>query len=142
VRRFARKPELLLPVDPLLNLLRTQAITTVTLPPSVWAVLPSDDLPSLAHCDLRRRSLFVTDSGIVGTQRTPLPECVWTNGSHRLCDHQRSTRWNKQTADRKTLANTRVHILDVNLRQCPWVLLVNCMWVVSDSRAVICIDRI
>ncbi|HEV7474838.1 MAG TPA: amino acid adenylation domain-containing protein [Pyrinomonadaceae bacterium] len=39
--------ESLLPVGPLLNLLRTQAITTVTLPPSVWAVLPSDSLPAL-----------------------------------------------------------------------------------------------
>ncbi len=39
--------ESLLPVGPLLNFLRAQAITTVTLPPSVWAVLPSDSLPAL-----------------------------------------------------------------------------------------------
>jgi amino acid adenylation domain-containing protein len=40
-------PESLLPVDPLLNLLRSQSVTTVTLPPSVWALLPAEKLPSL-----------------------------------------------------------------------------------------------
>ncbi|HEX7331486.1 MAG TPA: amino acid adenylation domain-containing protein, partial [Pyrinomonadaceae bacterium] len=39
--------ESLMPVTPLLNLLREQRITMVTLPPTVLAILPPDELPDL-----------------------------------------------------------------------------------------------
>ncbi len=42
-------PESLLPGANLIQLLNHHAITHVTLPPSVLAVLPSDDLPNLQH---------------------------------------------------------------------------------------------
>ena len=41
------RAESLLPVEPLLQVLRQQNITMVTLPPSVLAVLPAADLPAL-----------------------------------------------------------------------------------------------
>jgi acyl-coenzyme A synthetase/AMP-(fatty) acid ligase len=113
------KSESLLPVDPLRNLLRKQAITTVTLPPSVWAVLPSDDLPSL-HTAIS-----------AGEACSSQIAALWGRNAHRFLNAYGPTEvtvcatisdpldGTTRPPIGKALANTRVHVLDANLQPVP-----------------------
>ena len=82
------RPESLLPVDPLLNLLRTQKITTVTLPPSVWALLPSDELPALRTAVSAGEACSSQIAASWGRGWASLPQRLWTNRSNCVCDDQ------------------------------------------------------
>ncbi len=111
--------ERLLPVDPLLNLLRTQAITTVTLPPSVWAVLPSDGLPDLytavsagEACSSQIAASWAHDGSRFVNAYGPTEVTVCATISDCLDGA------GKPPIGRP-IANTEVHLLDRNLRPVP-----------------------
>ena len=113
------KPESLLPVDPLLNLLRTQKITTVTLPPSVWALLPSDQLPSLQTavsageaCSSQIAAAWSRDGRRFLNAYGPTEVTVCATISHPLDGAERPPIG-------PPIANTRVHVLDANLQPVP-----------------------
>ena len=113
------KPGSLMPVDPLLNLLRTQKITTVTLPPSVWALLPSDALPSLQTA--------VTAGEACSSQIA----ASWGRNGRRFLNAYGPTEVTVCASISKPLdgdarppigppiANTQVHVLDANMHPVP-----------------------
>ncbi|HET7288091.1 MAG TPA: amino acid adenylation domain-containing protein, partial [Pyrinomonadaceae bacterium] len=113
------KPESLLPVDPLLNLLRTQKITIVTLPPSVWALLPSDKLPSLRTA--------VSAGEACSSQIA----ASWGRGGRRFLNAYGPTEvtvcatisnpldGNDRPPIGPPIANAQVHVLDTNMRPAP-----------------------
>ncbi len=111
--------ESLLPLDPLLNLLRTQEITTVTLPPSIWALLPTEDLPALRTA--------VSAGEACSSQIA----AAWGGGGRRFLNAYGPTEVTvcATISDRldgdssppigRPIANTEVHVLDANLRPVP-----------------------
>jgi amino acid adenylation domain-containing protein len=112
-------PESLLPVDPLIKFLRAQAITTVTFPPSVWAVLPSEGLPSL-HTAI--------SAGEACTQQIA---AAWGRDGRRCLNAYGPTEvtvcatisdpleGDGKPPVGRPIANTQVHVLDANLRPVP-----------------------
>ncbi len=113
------KPESLMPVDPLLQLLRTQQITTVTLPPSVWAVLPSDKLPSLQTaisageaCSPHLVASWGRDGRRFLNAYGPTEVTVCATISNALEGDGRPPIG-------RAIANAQVHVLDANLRPVP-----------------------
>jgi len=111
--------ESLLPVMPLLNLLREQRITMVTLPPSVLAVLPNDDLP-----DLRT----VISAGEACSAEIA---ASWSSGGRRFLNAYGPTEitvcatctepldGNSKPSIGKPIANTESYVLDSNLEPVP-----------------------
>jgi len=111
-------PEELLPGPSLVELLREQAITTIMMPPSVLAVLPSADLPAL-------------ESIVVGGESCP-PELVarWSTGRRffntygpteasicntiTLCDAEGGP-----PPIGRPIANTQIYLLDGRLQPVP-----------------------
>jgi amino acid adenylation domain-containing protein len=113
------KPESLLPVDPLLNLLRTQKITIVTLPPSVWALLPTDKLPSLRTavsageaCSSQIAASWGRDGRRFLNAYGPTEVTVCATISKPLDGEDRPPIG-------PPIANTQVHVLDANMRPVP-----------------------
>ncbi len=113
------KPESLMPVDPLLQLLRVQQITTVTLPPSVWAVLPSDNLPSLRTaisageaCQPQIVASWGRDSRRFLNAYGPTEVTVCATISDALDGDGRPPIG-------RAIANTQVHVLDADLKPVP-----------------------
>jgi amino acid adenylation domain-containing protein len=113
------KPESLLPVDPLLHLLRTRQITTVTLPPSVWALLPSDALPSLQTaitageaCSSQIAASWSRDGRRFINAYGPTEVTVCATISRPLHSAERPPIG-------PPIANSQVHVLDANLRPVP-----------------------
>ncbi|HEX7771265.1 MAG TPA: amino acid adenylation domain-containing protein, partial [Pyrinomonadaceae bacterium] len=112
-------PESLMPIDPLVQLLRAQQITAVTLPPSVWAVLPSDKVPNLR-------------TAISAGEACP-PQIVasWGRDGRRFVNAYGPTEvtvcatisgaldGDGRPPIGRAIANTQVHVLDRNLRPVP-----------------------
>jgi amino acid adenylation domain-containing protein len=109
--------ESLMPGPALLRLLREREITTVTLPPSVLAVMPPDDLPSL-------------ETVIAAGEDCPRETAArWAAGGRRLLNAYGPTEATvcatvaELDGDRVTIgrpiANTQVYILDSHLRPAP-----------------------
>lgn len=110
--------EALLPGANLLRLLRDRAITTVTLPPSVLAVLPVEELPALqtiivageaCSADIvsrwgRDRRFFNAYGPTEGTVCATIAECTDTQN---------------QPSIGRPIANTQVYILDRHLQPVP-----------------------
>ncbi|MCC5610235.1 amino acid adenylation domain-containing protein [Nostoc sp. CHAB 5834] len=108
----------LLPGANLLRLLRDRAITTVTLPPSVLAVLPVEELPALqtiivageaCSADIvarwgRDRRFFNAYGPTEGTVCATIAECTDTQN---------------QPSIGRPIANTQVYILDRHLQPVP-----------------------
>jgi non-ribosomal peptide synthetase component F len=111
--------ESLLPVMPLLNLLREQRITMVTLPPSVLAVLFNDDLP-----DLRT----VISAGEACSAEIA---ASWSSGGRRFLNAYGPTEitvcatcsepldGSSKPSIGKPIANTESYVLDSNLEPVP-----------------------
>ena len=111
--------ESLLPGPSLVELLKQQAITTATLPPSVLAMLPAGELGSLAT--------------VISAGEACSPEVVarWAQGSRRFINAYGPTETTvcatltECTADGqppsigRPLANTRAYVLDGSLRPVP-----------------------
>jgi amino acid adenylation domain-containing protein len=111
--------ESLLPVNPLLNLLRAQEITTVTLPPSVWALLPNDDLPHLLTavsageaCSSQIAATWGRDGLRFLNAYGPTEVTVCATISDCLNGDSRPPIG-------RAMANVQVHVLDDNLRPAP-----------------------
>ena len=81
----------LLPGPALIELFKREAITMVTLPPSVLAALPVVELPALQSLIVAGGSLPRGVGPTMGTW-TALPQCLWPHGSNRLCHHWRIER--------------------------------------------------
>ncbi|HEX7334408.1 MAG TPA: amino acid adenylation domain-containing protein, partial [Pyrinomonadaceae bacterium] len=112
-------PESLMPVDPLLQLLRKQQITTLTLPPSIWAVLPSDNLPSLLTtisageaCPPQIVASWSRDGRRFVNAYGPTEVTVCATISDALDD-------DAKPPIGRAIANAQVHVLDRNLRPVP-----------------------
>ena len=112
--------ESLLPVEPLLQVLRQQNITMVTLPPSVLAVLPAADLPALRT--------------VISAGEACSAELVakWSSAQRQLLNAYGPTEVTvcatqqrgvggaaEPAADRRPLNNTEVYVLDGQLQPVP-----------------------
>ncbi len=111
--------ESLLPLDPLLNLLHTQAITTVTLPPSIWAILPAADLPALhtaisagEACSSQIAALWGGDGRRFLNAYGPTEVTVCATISDPLDG-------NSRPPIGRPIANTEVHVLNADLTPVP-----------------------
>ncbi len=111
--------ESLLPVEPLLNLLRTQSITMVTLPPSVWAVLPGESLPALhtaisagEPCSAEIAAAWGAEGRRFLNAYGPTEVTVCATISECLDGSCRPPIG-------RPIANTEVYVLDANLRPVP-----------------------
>ncbi|MEH2459865.1 non-ribosomal peptide synthetase [Nostoc sp.] len=116
---YLANKESLLPGQPLLQLLREKAITHVTLPPAVLAVLPTESLPALQTIICAGESC--TDDII---------KCWW-NSQRRFFNAYgptEATVWstfaeissmNKKPHIGRPIANTQIYILDQHLQPLP-----------------------
>ncbi|MEH2022776.1 non-ribosomal peptide synthetase [Nostoc sp.] len=116
---YLAKKEYLLPGKPLLQLLREKAITHITLPPAVLAVLPTESLPALQT--------------IISAGESSSEDIVkrWWNHSRRFFNAYgptEATIWstvaeiesvNEKPPIGRPIANTEVYILDYYLQPVP-----------------------
>ncbi|MEW6497398.1 MAG: amino acid adenylation domain-containing protein, partial [Cyanobacteriota bacterium] len=114
---LARK-ESLLPGTPLLQLLRNHAITHVTLPPSVLAVLPAQQLPALRTIISAGEacSTDIVKRWALGRQffnaYGPTEATVWSTVAELSDDSEKPSIG-------RPIANTQVYILDSHLQPVP-----------------------
>jgi amino acid adenylation domain-containing protein len=107
-----------LPGPPLMKLLREQAITDVTLPPSVLAVLPEEPLPELRTVIVAGEACPVDLVKRWGVGRRffnaygPTESTVWATVSECAPDGHAPTIG-------RPIINTRIHVLDARLRPVP-----------------------
>ncbi len=111
--------ESLLPLDPLSNLLRAQAITTVTLPPSIWAILPPEDLPALHTAISAGEACSSQIAASWGGDRRRFLNAYGPTEVTVCATISDSLDGNSRPPIGRPIANTEVHVLNADLRPVP-----------------------
>ncbi len=111
--------ESLLPLDPLSNLLRAQAITTVTLPPSIWAILPTEDLPALHTAISAGEACSSQIAASWGGDRRRFLNAYGPTEVTVCATISDSLDGNCRPPIGRPIANTEVHVLNADLRPVP-----------------------